>query len=48
MKQYTKEQIDKANETELVPFLMGLGERFKKSGKEFRWMTHDSVTVNGN
>ena len=48
MQKYTQEQIDRANETELVPFLMGLGERFKKSGKEFRWMTHDSVTVNGN
>lgn len=48
MKQYTKEQIDKANETELVPFLMNLGERFKKSGKEFRWTTHDSVTINRN
>lgn len=48
MQKYTQEQIDRADETELVPFLMGLGERFKKSGKEFRWMTHDSVTVNGN
>lgn len=48
MQKYTQEQIDRANETELVPFLMGLGERFQKSGKEFRWMTHDSVTVNGN
>ena len=48
MKQYTKEQIDRANETELVPFLMSLGERFKKSGKEFRWTTHDSVTINRN
>ncbi|MDO4452711.1 MAG: AAA family ATPase [Lachnospiraceae bacterium] len=48
MQKYTQEQIDRANETELVPFLMSMGEHFKKSGKEFRWMTHDSVTVNGN
>lgn len=45
---YTKEQIDKANETDLVPFLEGLGEKFKKCGKEYRWMTHDSVMINHN
>lgn len=45
---YTKEQINKANETDLVPFLEGLGEKFKKCGKEYRWMTHDSVMINHN
>lgn len=45
---YTKEQIDKANATDLVPFLEELGEKFKKCGKEYRWMTHDSVMINHN
>lgn len=48
MKTYTQEQIDQANQTDLVWFLQRRGERFEKSGKEYRWKEHDSVTINGN
>lgn len=48
MNKYTEEQIAKANEVDLVPFLSARGEQFKKSGKEYRWTTHDSVTIDKN
>ncbi len=46
--QYTEEQIAKANLTDLVSFLNARGEQLVKSGKEYRWKKHDSVTVSGN
>ena len=46
--QYTEEQIVKANQTDLVSFLNAQGEQLMKSGKEYRWKKHDSVTVSGN
>ena len=46
--QYTEEQIAKANQTDLVSFLNAQGEQLVKSGKEYRWKKHDSVTVSGN
>lgn len=44
MPRYTEEQITRANETDLVSFLRVRGEKLKKSGKEYRWMKHDSLT----
>ena len=46
--QYTEEQIIRANQTDLVSFLNAQGEQLMKSGKEYRWKKHDSVTVSGN
>ena len=46
--QYTEEQIAKANQTDLISFLNAQGEQLVKSGKEYRWKKHDSVTVSGN
>ena len=46
--QYTEEQIARANQTDLVSFLNARGEQLVKSGREYRWKKHDSVTVSGN
>ena len=46
--QYTEEQIARANQTDLVSFLNARGEQLVKSGREYRWQKHDSVTVSGN
>ena len=46
--QYTEEQIAKANQTNLVSFLNAQGEQLVKSGREYRWKKHDSVTISGN
>ena len=46
--QYTEEQIIRANQTDLVSFLSAQGEQLGKSGKEYRWKKHDSVTVSRN
>ena len=48
MRLYTEEQRERAATVDLVPFLEARGERFKKSGSEYRWTTHDSVTVRKN
>ena len=48
MPRYTEEQIARANETDLVSFLRARGEKLKVSGKEYRWMKHDSLTVDHN
>ena len=48
MPRYTEEQIARANETDLVSFLRARGEKLKRSGKEYRWMKHDSLTVDHN
>ena len=46
--QYTEEQIARANQTDLVSFLNAQGEQLVKSGREYRWKKHDSVTISGN
>ena len=46
--QYTEEQIARANQTDLVSFMNARGEQLVKSGREYRWKKHDSVTVSGN
>ena len=45
---YTKEQIDRANQTDLVPFLQAQGEQLTRAGSEYRLKRHDSLTVRGN
>ena len=45
---YTQAQIDKANEVDLEKFLWAQGETLVRSGKEYRWKAHDSLTVCGN
>ena len=46
--QYTQAQIDRANAVSLEDFLRAQGETLIKSGREYRWKEHDSLTVRGN
>ena len=46
--QYTQAQIDRANAVSLEDFLHTQGETLIKSGREYRWKEHDSLTVRGN
>lgn len=45
---YTQEQIDRANQADLVSFLQSQGERLIRAGNEYRWKRHDSLTIRGN
>ena len=45
---YTQEQIDRVNQVNLEQFLRSQGEELIKSGREYRWKNHDSLTVKGN
>ena len=45
---YTQEQIDRANQADIVSFLQGRGEQLTRAGNEYRWKRHDSLTVRGN
>ena len=45
---YTQAQIDRANAVSLEDFLRSQGEQLLKSGREYRWKAHDSLTVRGN
>ena len=45
---YTQAQIDRANAANLEKFLRSQGETLVRSGKEYRWKAHDSLTVCGN
>lgn len=45
---YTQEQIDRANQADLVSFLQAQGEQLERAGNEYRWKRHDSLTVRGN
>ena len=45
---YTQAQIDKANAVDLERFLRAQGETLVRSGKEYRWKAHDSLTICGN
>ena len=45
---YTQEQIDRANQADLVLFLQSQGEQLERAGQEYRWKRHDSLTVWGN
>ena len=44
----TQEQVDRANRTDLVLFLRSQGEELERSGREYRWKKHDSLTIRGN
>ena len=46
--QYTQAQIDRANAVSLEDFLRTQGETLIKSGREYRWKEHDSLTIRGN
>ena len=45
---FTDEQKQRANSVDLVDFLRRQGEQLTRSGREWRWNRHDSVTVRGN
>lgn len=45
---YTQEQIDRANQVNLEDFLRSQGEQLTRSGNEYRWKRHDSLTIRGN
>ena len=45
---YSQAQIDRANAVSLEDFLRTQGETLIKSGREYRWKEHDSLTVRGN
>lgn len=45
---YTQEQIDRANQVDLKEFLCSHGEQVTKSGNEYRWKGHDSLTIQEN
>ena len=45
---FTDEQKRRANTVDLVDFLQRQGEQLTRSGREWRWQRHDSVTVRGN
>lgn len=45
---YTQEQIDRANRVDLKEFLCSHGEQVTKSGNEYRWKRHDSLTIQEN
>ena len=41
---YTQAQIDRANAVSLEDFLRTQGETLIKSGREYRWKEHDSLS----
>lgn len=45
---YSEEQIKKAKAVDLSEFLRSRGEQLIKSGREYRWAVHDSLTVREN
>ena len=42
---FSQEQIDRANQADLVSFLQAQGEQLERAGNEYRWKRHDSLTV---
>ena len=38
---YTQEQIDRANQADLVSFLQSQGEQLTRAGNEYRWKRQD-------
>ena len=45
---FTQDQIDRANQTDLVSFLQSQGEQLTRAGQEYRWKRHDSLTLREN
>ncbi len=48
LKRYTDEQIQRANNIDIVNMLMCKGEKLKKEGRVYRWMRYDSTVIHGN
>ena len=44
---FTEEQKQRANSVDLVDFLRRRGEKLTRSGHDWRWERHDSVTIQG-
>lgn len=44
---FTEEQKQRANSVDLVDYLRRHGEKLTRSGREWRWERHNSVTING-
>jgi len=44
---FSEEQKIRANNVDIADFLRSQGEELTRSGHEWRWKRHDSVTVNG-
>ena len=40
---YTQEQIDRANQADLVSFLQSQGEQLTRAGNEYRWKRREAV-----
>ena len=45
---YSQEQIERANAVDLTDYLSGRGEQLMRSGNEYRWKKHDSLTIRKN
>ena len=45
---FSEEQKIRANGVDIVDFLRYQGEEVERSGHEYRWKRHDSVTIKGN
>ncbi len=45
---FTEEEKQRANAVDLIDFLERQGEKLTRSGPEWRWKRHDSVTIRGN
>jgi len=45
--EFTEEQKQRANSVDLIDFLTRRGEKLTRSGHEWRWERHNSVTVSG-
>ena len=43
---YTQEQIDRANQADLVLFLQSQGEPLERAGQEYRWMLITKLIAN--
>ena len=42
---YTQEQINRANQADLVSFLQSQGEQLTRAGNEYRWKRHETVVL---
>ena len=44
-RRFTQEQLDRANNIDLVDMLMRQGEKLKKQGRVHCWMRYDSTII---
>lgn len=45
---FTKEQIDRADRTDLLPYLTAKGHQLIREGSQYRMAEHDSICIKGN